>query len=132
MADILLQTAANTDSAVGAVFAFVVSLLIGTVAIRFGARIVVDRDTGYRRAAVTALAGAIVWSVFAYFLGWVPLLGPLLTLAAWVGIINWQYEGGWATAVGIGLVAWLVALFVLYLLGAVGVVSFQALGIPGA
>jgi hypothetical protein len=130
----LLQAGAEAgaDPRVGALFAFLISLLVGTFAINLGARLVVDSDTGYRRAAVTALIGALVWGLIAFFLGWIPLLGPLLALVAWIGIINWRYEGGWGTAVAIGLVAWLVAVGVLYLLSVVGIVGLDALGIPGA
>lgn len=128
---ILLQAGDGASSAIGAVFAFLVSLLVGTFAIRTGARLIVDSDTGYRRAAITALVGAIAWAVVAFFLGWIPLLGPLLALIAWIGIINWRYPGGWGTAAAIGLIAWVVALGVLYVLSIIGVVGLDALGIPG-
>lgn len=131
MTGVLLQ-AGGTESVIGAVFAFLVSLLIGTLAINAGARVFVDSDAGYRRAALTALVGAVAWAVVAFFAGWIPLLGPLLALVAWVGIINWRYQGGWATAAGIGGVAWVVALGLLYLLSALGVVGLDALGIPAA
>jgi len=130
--DAIFLQAVGSDSTIGAVFAFLVSLIIGAIAIHLGARLIVDSDAGYRRAAVTALIGAVVWSVVAFFFGWIPLLGPLLTLIAWIGIINWRYEGGWGTAAAIGIVAWLVALGILYALALVGLVGFEAIGIPGA
>lgn len=130
--DATVLQAAGSDSIIGAVFAFLVSLIIGAIAIHLGARLIVDSGAGYRRAAVTALIGAVVWSVVAFFFGWIPLLGPLLTLIAWIGIINWRYEGGWGTAAAIGIVAWLVALGILYALALVGFVGFEAIGIPGA
>jgi len=117
---------------VSAVFVFLVSLLVGTVAINLGARLLVDRDTGFRRAIVTALIGSIVYTLVGFFLGWIPFLGPLLMLLAWVGVVNWQYPGGWGTAVGIGVVAWLVAVVLLYVLAAFDIVTAEAIGIPGA
>ncbi|MWG34308.1 hypothetical protein [Halomarina oriensis] len=129
---LVLQVDAGDESLVGALFVFLVNLLVGTVGIRLGARLVVDSDTGYRRAAVTALLGAVVWAVVAFVFDWIPVLGPLLSLLAWVGLINWRYEGGWLTAAGIGLVAWLVVVGILYVLAALGVIGFSALGVPGA
>ncbi|MFB6297131.1 MAG: hypothetical protein ABEH56_01275 [Salinirussus sp.] len=65
-------------------------------------------DYGY--AAVTALIGAIVWAVVSFFLGWIPLLGPLATLLAYVGVIERRYPGGWVDA---------------------ALVAFEAVGVPG-
>lgn len=126
------QGAADGGAVVSAVFIFLVSLLVGTVAIALGARLLVDRDTGYRRAVLTALVGAVVYTIVGYFFAWVPLLGPLLMLVAWVWVINAFYPGGWGTAIGIGVVAWAVAVLLLLGLAQVGVVTPDALGIPGA
>ena len=125
----VLQSGVPTESIVSGVLVFIVSLLVGTVAIALGAQVLVDRDTGFRRAAVTALIGALVYSLVGVFLGWIPLLGPILMLVAWVGVINWQYPGGWGTALGIAFVAWLVAVLILYGLALVGI-SADAFGIP--
>jgi hypothetical protein len=109
---------------------FVVSLLIGALGIYVGARLVTD-EADYGHAIVTALVGAIVWVVVAFFLGWIPLLGPLLALAAYVAVINARYPGGWGNAVAISLVAWLASLVVLYVLAVVGLTAFEAFGVPG-
>ncbi|MFO7832736.1 MAG: hypothetical protein R6V31_01445 [Halohasta sp.] len=117
-------------TAAGSIIVLLVNLLIGTIAIYAGARLVIDADTGVGRAAVTALLGALAWALVSFFVGWIPLLGPLLTLLAWIGIINWQYPGGWGAAAGIGLVAWLVSIAALVALNAVGLVGIEALGVP--
>ena len=118
------------QSAVDAVIVLIVNLLIGTAAIYAGARLIIDAETAVGRAAVTALLGALAWALVSFFVGFIPILGPLLTLLAWIGIINWQYPGGWGTAAGIGLVAWLVAVAALVVLGNLGIVGFEALGVP--
>ena len=118
------------QSTVDAVIILVVNLLIGTVAIYAGARLIIDADTAVGRAAVTALLGALAWALVSFFFGFIPILGPLLALAAWIGVINWQYPGGWGTAAGIGLIAWLVAVAALVVLGNLGIVGFEALGVP--
>src|SRR6056297_3378489 len=91
----VLQGAVATESIGSGVLVFLVSFLVGTVAITLGAQVLVDRDTGFGRAAVTALVGALVYALVGVFLGWIPLLGPIVMLLAWVGVINWQYPGGW-------------------------------------
>jgi len=126
----ILQAGVATESIVSGVLVFLVSLLVGTVAIALGAQVLVDRDTGFRRAAITALFGALVYSLIGVFLGWIPLLGPIVMLLAWVGVINLQYPGGWGTALGIAFVAWLAAVLILYGLAAVGIAT-DAFGIPG-
>ncbi|WP_088901540.1 hypothetical protein [Halorubrum lacusprofundi] len=109
---------------------FVVSLLVGAVGIYVGARVMTDTDS-FPKAVVTALIGAIVWAVVAFFFGWIPLLGPLLALIAYLAVVNWQYPGGWIKAAGIALFAAVASLVVLYVMAVVGIVGFEALGVPG-
>lgn len=118
-------------SAIDSAIIFGLSLLVGTVAILAGARVILDRDAGVPNAALTALVGAAVWAAVSYFVGWIPLLGVLLMLVAWIGVINWRYPGGWGTATGIAVVAWLVAVGLVYAATLLGVVTPEALGIPG-
>lgn len=112
-------------------FVFVVSFLIGTVAIYVGGRVIAGTES-VGTAAIAAFVGALVWAVVAFFVGWIPLLGPLLALIAYVGVLNWQYPGGWTRAAAIALVAWIVAVVILYVMAVVGVLQFEALGVPGA
>ena len=130
--DVLLQGNVNTESIASAVLVFLVSLIVGAAAIHLAARLVIDRDTGFRRATLTALIGAVVYALVGLFIGWVPLLGPLLMLVAWVAVINWRYPGGWVSAIGIGFVAWVVALLIVFALSELGIVTPEALGVPGA
>lgn len=109
---------------------FVVSLLVGAFGIYVGARAVTDRDD-YTYAIVTALIASVLWVVVAFFVGWIPLLGPLLALLVYVAVINMRYPGNWLNAVGIALLAWLTSLIVLYVLAILGVTSFDAVGVPG-
>ena len=111
---------------------FLISLVVGAAGIYVGVMLVADRDVGFLNAVITALLGAIAWGAVSYFLGWIPLLGALLTLVVWIGVINWRYPGGWGTAIGIGLVAWFVAGAILYGLSTIGLISASALGVPGA
>ncbi|SFT00363.1 hypothetical protein [Halostagnicola kamekurae] len=109
---------------------FIVSLLIGAIGIYVGARLVVDTED-YTYAIVTALLGAIVWGVVGFFLGWIPLLGPLLVLVAYLAVVNARYPGGWVQAAAITIIAWISVLVVLYVLAILGVTGFDAVGVPG-
>ncbi|RQH03360.1 hypothetical protein [Natrarchaeobius oligotrophus] len=109
---------------------FVVSLLIGALGIYVGARAIVGAGD-YDHAIVTALIGAIVWAVVGFFVGWIPLLGPLLALLAYVAVINVRYPGDWTAAAMIALVAWVTVLIALYALAVIGVTGFDAVGVPG-
>ena len=110
---------------------FVVSLLVGALGIYVGARVITDQED-YTYAIVTALIGAIIWAIVGFLFGWIPLLGPLLTLIAYVAVINYRYPGGWGNAVLISLIAWVASLIVLYVLALVGIGAFEAVGVPGA
>ncbi|AHG02300.1 hypothetical protein HALLA_20575 (plasmid) [Halostagnicola larsenii XH-48] len=109
---------------------FIVSLLIGAIGIYVGARLVVDTED-YTYAIVTALLGAIVWGVVGFFFGWIPLLGPLLVLIAYLAVVNARYPGGWVQAAAITIIAWISVLIVLYVLAILGITGFDAIGIPG-
>ncbi len=111
---------------VSSIVAFVIALLIGGLAIYISASIVVD-DNDYSHAIVTALLGAIAWAVTA----WIPLIGPLIALVVWIGVINWRYPGSWGNAILIGLVAWLAALIILFVINSVFQLGVGAFGVPG-
>lgn len=112
---------------VGSIVAFVVALLIGGLAIYISARLVVDVDD-YSHAVITALLGAIGWALTS----WIPLIGPIIALVVWVWIINWRYPGDWMEAAIIGVVAWIAATVILYVVNAIAGVGVGAFGIPGA
>ena len=116
-------------AAVTSLVVFVVNLVVGTFGIYVGARLVAGVDDG-GRALVTALIGALVWGFASTFVGWIPVVGPLLALVAWVVVIDWRYPGGFVNAALIGFVAWLAVLLVLSVLGRV-LGQVDAVGIPG-
>lgn len=110
---------------------FVVSLVIGALGIHIGSMIALG-ESEFGTAVVTALIGALIWGVFAFIFGGIPLLGPLLILLAWIGVINYFYEGGWVDAAVIGIVAWVIVSLILYVLAVMDITAFEAIGIPGS
>lgn len=113
-------------SPVGSLVLFVISLLVGGLGIYVGARVITGADD-YTHAVVTAVIGAVAWAVLA----WVPVIGGLLALVAYIWVINWRYEGGWVNAVLIALVAWIATAIVVFVLGALGVPA-TGIGVLGA
>ncbi|MFB6110893.1 MAG: hypothetical protein ABEJ60_08500 [Halodesulfurarchaeum sp.] len=111
----------------GAIVSFVVALLIGGLGIYIGAFVVADVED-YTHAVVTAFIGAVAWGL----VSWIPLIGGLIALVVWIGVINWRYSGGWMDAVSIGLVAWVATIIVTWLLGAFLNLGIGAFGVPGA
>ena len=111
------------------VILFLGSLVIGAFGVHVGAVVVTGTDD-FGEAIVTALVGAVVWSVASYFLMGVPYVGPLLTLAAYLFVIKWRYGTTWLRSGGVALLAWVVGLGVLSFLSVLGVGSLDAIGIP--
>lgn len=111
---------------VGSIVAFVVALLVGGLAIYIAANLIVD-VSNYSHAVITALIGAIAWAIVA----WIPLIGPLIALVVWIGVIHWRYPGGWVQAALIGGIAWIAALVILFVLDAALGLGVRAFGIPG-
>lgn len=109
---------------------FVVGALIGGLGIYAGASVIVGR-ADYSHAVITALIGALVWAIVGRLVGGIPLVGPVLTLLAYLAVVKWRYRAGWLEAGGIALIAWVAVLVVLYLLALVGVGGFGAVGVPG-
>jgi hypothetical protein len=109
---------------------FVVSALIGGLGIYAGASVIVGH-ADYGHAVITALIGAFVWAIAGRLVGGIPLVGPALTLLAYLAVVKWRYRAGWLEAGGIALVAWVAVLVVLYLLALAGVSDFNAIGVPG-
>lgn len=111
---------------IGSAVAFVVALLVGGLAIYISADLIAG-VSDYSRAVLTALLGAIAWALTA----WIPLIGPIIALVAWIWVIKWRYPGGWKNAALIGLVAWLCALAILFILNSVFNLGVGAFGVPG-
>jgi|AntRauTorcE11898_2_1112593.scaffolds.fasta_scaffold08292_5 hypothetical protein len=117
-------------AAIDGLFVGIVSFLVGALAIHIGAKVVLRGDPEFGDALFTAAVGALVYSLLG-FIGGIPLVGPLLLLVLWIGIVNWQYPGGWLRAAAIGFAAWLAAIVLLWVLSRAGLFEVGALGIPG-
>jgi len=109
---------------------FVVSLLVGGLGIYIGALLLTGTDS-YGRAVWTALFASLAWGLISFLLGGIPGLGPVLVLLAYVAVIKWRYRGGWLTAGGVALVAWVASLAVMAILSSAGISGFDIVGIPG-
>lgn len=106
--------------------AHALGLVVGALALFVAAQLVHGEQNDVGHAAWTAVVGSVVWTVLA----WVPLIGVLLAAVGWLGVIRWRYPGSWAHAVTVAAVAWLAALGGLFVLNALGLPVFDAVGIP--
>lgn len=111
---------------IGSLIAFIVAVLVGGLAIYISASVIVDVQD-YSHAIVTAVVGAIAWALTS----WIPLIGTIVALVAWVWVIKWRYPGGWVNAASIGFVAWISALGILFVLNMVFGLGIGAFGVPG-
>lgn len=114
-------------SLIGSAITFAIGLLVGGLAI-FIAAAVVTGTRDYSHAVFTALVGAIVWGLTAFFLSWVPLIGDFLPLLAWIWVIRARYGTTWVHAGIVGFVAWASAVLVLAVFPFAGVTD--AVGVP--
>jgi hypothetical protein len=117
----------------GGLVTFLVSLLIGGLGIHVGGLLVAG-ESEYGHAVWTALLGALAWAIAATLFGWIPLIGPslgaIVAFVVYLAVVRSRYPGGWVTAAGITLVAWLAAGVALTLVSAV-FPGLEVLGIPG-
>ena len=115
---------------VEAVIVFVVNLLIGGLGIYAGSRLITG-EGDYSSSIVTALLGAVIWSFTALFVGFIPLIGPILVFLAYLAVIKARTEGGWVDALLITAIAWISVSVVLTLIAFFTLLRFGAIGVPG-
>jgi hypothetical protein len=117
----------------GSLIVLAVSLLVGGLAIHLGATFAL-KSRNYTHAVVTAALGAVVWWLLGLAFADLEVspgpLASLLALLVWVGVLKYRYDAGWLRAGLIGLFAWVAAVVVLALLGAVGVRGITPFGVP--
>jgi len=104
----------------------VLGLFVGGLALFVAAQLVHGEQDDVAHATWTAVLGSVVWTVLA----WIPLVGVLLAPLGWLGVLRYRYPGGWAHAITVAVVAWLVAMGALVVLNALGLPAFDAVGVP--
>jgi hypothetical protein len=98
----------------GSAIIFLVSLAISTVIIYVVTRIFGEKE-GIGRALLTAIVGAVVYSI-AYFLFGTGWLAAILGGIVWLIALRWLYDIGWLKALGIAVIVWIAAAIVGFLL----------------
>ncbi|MFW5937920.1 MAG: hypothetical protein ACOCSN_03170 [Halanaeroarchaeum sp.] len=102
------------------------SLLVGGLGILAGVQLV-SGDGSLVRTTITAALGALVWA----FLDGIPLIGPLVALIAWIGVLHVRHDTGWTGAAAAGFVAWIVAGVLAFVTSAIGLPVTEVVGVPG-
>jgi hypothetical protein len=89
---------------------FVVGLVVSTIIIYIVTKLFGEKE-GIGRAFLTALVGAIVYSV-AYFLmgnGW---LAAIIGGIVWLIALRALYHMGWLKSLGVAVIVWIAAVIV--------------------
>lgn len=95
----------------GGLVNLVVGILVGGAAIYLGVPLGANHATPtVEDAFVTAAVGAVLSAVATLLFGWIPLVGAVLSTAAWVGAVGQRTAATPPTAVGVGLIAWAITL----------------------
>ena len=119
----------------GTVVIFLVSMFAGGVGNYLGIRLVSDQEPSYVHSLISSVLSAAVWGGVSYLLnvydvGITPFAGALISLLIWIVVLYFRYSGGVATAVPAALIAWIIAVIVLYVIAVYTSIPFQAIGIP--
>lgn len=97
----------------GAVVSLVVGVGVGGVVVYLGVPLGATRaKPGIQTALATAGIGAALSALLTLLFGWIPVVGLLLSPAAWIGVVGHRTGANPPTAVGVGLVAWAVTVVV--------------------
>lgn len=113
---------------------FAISLIIGGIAIYYGAKFTFKSDD-FAHALITALLGAIAWALVDLAFGEIGIEGivaSLVGLIVWIYVIRWRYKVGWIRGAVLGLFAWVAAVLVISILSLLGIGGLEAYGVPGA
>jgi hypothetical protein len=119
-----------TVGLIDSVFHLLIGFLTGTVGIHYGA-MYAGVESSWRVAAITALVGAVVWMVASLFMGWIPLLGSILTFGIWIVAVTRMYSVGLGEAFEVAIFAWIAAFVLTHLESFMGFRNVDAIGIPG-
>jgi|AntDeeMetageno50_2_1112565.scaffolds.fasta_scaffold01750_3 hypothetical protein len=95
----------------GALVSLVVGILVGGLTIFVGVPLGAGGATPtVEESFATAAVGAVLAVIVTLLFGWIPLFGAILPAAAWVGVVGHRTDARPPTAVGVGVVAWAIAL----------------------
>jgi hypothetical protein len=93
---------------------FLVTWVVTALFIHFAARIVLDKSS-FTTALVVALLGSLLFLLVLHFVA--GKLGFVLAIAAWALVCAIFYRSGLLKAAVVGLVAWVLAVVVSWIVG---------------
>lgn len=84
---------------------------------------------------MTALIASAVWIGVTSLTGgtsasFLPVLGPVFAIVAYIVVIDIRYPGTIVRATGIAVLTWAIDFVILYGLALVGISSFEIIGVP--
>jgi hypothetical protein len=93
---------------------FIVSLIVSTAIIYIVTRIFAQKE-GFGTAFLTALVGAIVYTIAYYFLG-TGFLAAIIGGIVWLGVLTHMYDIGFLRSLLIAVIIWIGASLVSFVL----------------
>jgi hypothetical protein len=93
-----------------ALIGFLISLIISSIIIYIAAKLFGEKE-GFGTAILTALVGAIIFSLTSYFIG-IGWVAALIGGIAWLIALGSLYKIGWIKSFVIAVVIWIFAIIV--------------------
>lgn len=115
------------------VLVFAVSLLVGGFGIHVGSKVAL-KSKSFSHAVVTALFGAVAWTLVEVGFAEVGIGGLLSSIVAflvWMWVIRRRYDVGWLRASLFAFGAWFGAVIALFILALFNLGSVEVIGVPG-
>jgi len=95
----------------GSLIHFLITLIVGSILLHLATGLLGFKKRSFTKAASTVLLGDIL----AFFLRFIPLIGPLMGLIGFWFIIKKMYDIGWIKSI----LAWLMSIFVAFIISVI-------------
>ncbi|MCH4815938.1 MAG: hypothetical protein QXY87_12045 [Saccharolobus sp.] len=107
---------------IGAIIAFIIAWIVISIPTWLAGKVVAPRTTTFGRAMLATLIGVIVYAIFTALFSLIsPIIGVIIGFIAFLGVYKVVFNTGWVQALGIAILAIIVAIIILFILGLIGI-----------
>ncbi|WP_278465146.1 hypothetical protein [Saccharolobus islandicus] len=105
---------------IGAIIAFIIAWIVISIPTWLAGKVVAPRTTTFGRAMLATLIG--VYAIFTALFSLIsPIIGVIIGFIAFLGVYKVVFNTGWIQALGIAILAIIVAIIILFILGLIGI-----------